>query len=365
MTLAIGWLLLGLGIAVAVGAVALVRWLLTRMWNRRWPIAGPLVQRCTMPAYVAAVISVCNLGLPPLLPEGLHGIAQRVLAMAMIGGLTWLLVAVAYALTDQLLQHITNGDAAATRRARRLETQVKLLRRVTTVGIVILAVAAMLFTFPSVQTLGAGLLASAGLIGIVAGVAAQSTLGNLFAGLQLAFSDAMRLGDTVVVNGELGTVEELSLTNVVLRIWDERRMVLPVSYFTTTPFENWTKHGTQLTGTVFLRVDWEAPVREIRGAVGEFVEQHPLWDGRNWSLVVTDVLDNGMVELRVLVTAADSDAAWDLRCAVREFLIDHLREQHPESLPRNRTEFELTNLELEQGGAGEDVRRPGHDAARG
>lgn len=168
----------------------------------------------------------------------------------------------------------------------------------------------------------------------------------MFAGLQLAFSDSLRINDVVVVEGEWGRVEELTLTNVTVRIWDERRLIFPVSYFTTQPFENWTKHGSNITGVVVFRVDWEVPVDQLRAEVESFVTKHPDWDGRSWSLDVTDILDSGLVELRATVSAADSSARWTLMVQLREHMLTYIRENFPEALPRNRTQF--TGMDSEE-----------------
>ncbi|MFC7330555.1 mechanosensitive ion channel family protein [Marinactinospora rubrisoli] len=335
------WVAIGVSVAISVLLVTVMHWLLTHQLSKVWQLAEPLVQRCRFSAYAAGAVIGANLALPARDEVGraVYSIIQHAMQIAMIGTIVWLAVTVAYAVTDAVLIRLAVKSADADRRSRRLQTQVKLLRRVVSTVIGFLAVAAVLFTFDAVRALGAGLIASAGLISVVAGIAAQSTLGNLFAGLQLAFSDSLRINDIVVFNGEWGRVEELSLTNVTLRLWDERRLVLPVSHFTNNPFENWTKQGTSITGAVMLRVDWEVPIDKLRAEVGQFVGDHPLWDGRRWSLQATDVLENGLIELRAVVTTADSDARWDLCCDLREHLVDYIRRNFPESLPRNRTEF--------------------------
>ncbi|RAY14159.1 hypothetical protein DPM19_16395 [Actinomadura craniellae] len=213
-----------------------------------------------------------------------------------------------------------------------------LLRRVSSAAVVLLAIGTALFTFPEVRALGAGVLASAGVAGLVVGLAAQPVLSNVFAGLQLAFSDAIRLDDVVVIEDEWGRIEELTLSYVVVRTWDERRLILPVSYFADKPFENWTRHGSRVIGSVLIHVDWSVPVDELRTELYRTLREHPLWDQRDWVLQVTDVLPNGLVQLRALMSAADSASAWDLRCDVRERLVTHIREHHPEALPRLRAE---------------------------
>jgi small-conductance mechanosensitive channel len=177
------------------------------------------------------------------------------------------------------------------------------------------------------------MLASAGIIGIVAGIAAQSTLGNLFAGFQIAFGDMVRIGDTVVVDGEWGVVEEVTLTFLAVRTWDERRITMPVSYFTSKPFENWSRGGAQMTGTVFFHLDHLAPVPAMRDKLKEILAECPAWDGRDWSLAVTDTTPS-TIQVRAVVTAKDADDVWTVRCTVREQLIAWLAEEYPHALPR-------------------------------
>ncbi|CAM3646764.1 mechanosensitive ion channel family protein [Nocardiopsis rhodophaea] len=336
------WTVIGVSVAISVLLVTVVHWLLTHQLSKVWQVAPPLVRRCRYSAYAAAVVVGVNIARPDkteMKDTALYPVIQHVLTIAMIITLTWLAITVAYAITDSVLERLSTSNGDADRRARRLQTQVRLLRRIVATVIAVIATAAVLFTFDSVKLLGAGLLTSAGLIGIVAGVAAQSTLGNLFAGLQLAFSDSLRINDIVVFEGNWGRIEELSLTNVTVRLWDERRLVVPVSHFTGHAFENWTKESTSITGWVMLRVDWSIPIERLREEVGDFVTSHPLWDGRRWSLQATDILEGGLVELRAVATTADSDARWDLCCDLREHLIAFITTNYPDSLPRRRTEF--------------------------
>jgi hypothetical protein len=192
-------------------------------------------------------------------------------------------------------------------------------------------------TFPSVRGIGTSLLASAGVIGVVAALAAQSVLGNVFAGIQLAFSDAVRLDEVVVVDGEWGRIEELTLSYVAVHVWDDRRLILPTSYFTTTPFQNWTRTRAAVLGTAEFDVDWAVPVQGMREELRRVVEATGLWDGRVCVLQVTDAT-GGMVRVRALVSAADAPSLWDLRCLVRERLVEWIREQRPTALPRLRAE---------------------------
>ncbi|HSY17060.1 MAG TPA: mechanosensitive ion channel domain-containing protein, partial [Candidatus Acidoferrales bacterium] len=199
----------------------------------------------------------------------------------------------------------------------------------------LLAVASVLMLFDEVRRLGTSLIASAGVIGVIIGFAAQKTIANLFAGFQLAMAQPIRLDDVVVVEGEWGRIEEITLTYVVIRIWDDRRLVVPLSYFIEKPFQNWTRVSADLLGSVLVWVDYSLPLAETRQAVKAILENHPLWDKRFWNLQVTDATEHTM-QIRVLATAADSTKAWDLRCDIREQLIGFIQKNHPESLPRRR-----------------------------
>lgn len=217
------------------------------------------------------------------------------------------------------------------RRERRIRTQTILIRRILNAVIVVVAIAVVLLGVPEVRSLGAGLLASAGVISVIAGLAVQSTLTNVFAGFQLAFTDAIRVGDVVDMEGVFGTVEEITLSNVVLKLWDGRRMVYPSSHFTTQPFENWTRVGTEVSGVVELDVDWRVPMPALRERLTQLLDSTDLWDGRESSMQVTDAI-GGTVRIRAVVSARNSGDLWDLRCLVREDLVTFLRSEHPEAI---------------------------------
>ncbi|WP_406836890.1 mechanosensitive ion channel family protein [Streptomyces sp. AHU1] len=259
----------------------------------------------------------------------------RTLTLILIGAAAWLVVGIATAVVETSYNRYAHAHRDPAR-IRRVRTQVTLIQRVVTAVVGVVAAAAMLLTFPAMRAAGASLLASAGILGIVAGVAAQSTLSNLFAGLQIAFGDMVRLGDTVVVDGEWGTVEEITLTFLTVRTWDERRITMPVSYFTSKPFENWSRGTPQMTGIVFLHLDHTAPVEAMRGKLRDILRECPAWDGRDYGLAVTDSTPNTM-QVRALVTAKDADDIWTVRVTVREQMIRWLAEQHPYALPRVNT----------------------------
>lgn len=259
----------------------------------------------------------------------------RVLTLILIGAAAWLAVRIAAAVVETTYTRYSRAQRDAAR-VRRVRTQVTLITRVVTAVVAVVAVAAMLLTFPAMRAAGASLLASAGILGIVAGVAAQSTLSNMFAGFQIAFGDMVRLGDTVVVDGEWGTVEEITLTFLTVRTWDERRITMPVSYFTSKPFENWSRGGAQMTGIVYWHLDHSAPMELMRGQLRDILRDCPAWDGRACDLTVTDSTPN-TIQVRALVTAKDADDIWTVRVTVRERMIQWLGEHHPHALPRVNT----------------------------
>ncbi|WP_084958115.1 mechanosensitive ion channel family protein [Thermoactinospora rubra] len=345
MSASLNWLTLLVALVGAVVAVELLRRWLVRA-ARRWPAAGPFLRRCIWPGFTVAVLVAANTVYTPSMmgygPEErqVGDLVDRALGLLTVVGVTWLVIQASYAVTDVVLERLEQVEGDRDRRARRIRTQIALVRRVAAAVVVVIALGAILFSFPQVRALGTGLLASAGIAGAIVGIAAQSTIGNMLAGLQLAFSDALRLDDVVVVNNEWGRIEELTLTYVVVRSWDERRLVFPVSYFTQNPFENWTRHGSRVIGHVYLRMDWAVPVRELRDELHAFIKDHPLWDQKDWTLQVTDILPNGLVELRALMSAADSASVWDLKCDVREHLVEYVRTRRPDALPRFRVDLD-------------------------
>ncbi|MET9500190.1 mechanosensitive ion channel domain-containing protein [Streptomyces sp. NPDC006622] len=267
--------------------------------------------------------------------EGHRVGVARTLTLVLIGAAAWLAVRIAAAVVETSYSRYArvHHDAA---RVRRVRTQVSLITRAVAAVVGVVAVAAMLLTFPAFRAAGASLLASAGIIGIVAGVAAQSTLSNMFAGFQIAFGDMVRIGDTVVVDGEWGTVEEITLTFLTVRTWDERRITMPVSYFTSKPFENWSRGTPQMTGIVYWHVDHSAPLDAMREKLRDILRECPAWDGRAYGLDVTDTTPTTM-QVRALVTAKDADDIWTARVTVREQMLRWLSERHPYALPRVNT----------------------------
>lgn len=223
--------------------------------------------------------------------------------------------------------------------ARRIHTQTRVLSRIAMSLVILIGASMVLMTFPGARQVGASLLASAGVVGLIAGFAAKPVFSNMIAGLQLALTQPIRLDDVLIVEGEWGRVEEITGTYVVLRIWDERRLIIPLQYFIEKPFQNWTRSSAQLMGSVFFHVDYGMPLAPLRKELERIVHAAPQWDRRFFNLVVTDATERTM-QLRVLCTAASSGLAWDLRCVVREGLIDFMQREYPQFLPRLRIEGE-------------------------
>ncbi|BEP60896.1 mechanosensitive ion channel [Variovorax sp. V213] len=283
-------------------------------------------------------------------PEDLRfvGSVRHFNGLLLIAATTWLAARAISGFADGVLaQH--PYDVEDNLQARRVLTQTRVLAR-TAISVVLVAGGAMmLMTFPGARQVGASLLASAGVIGIVAGLAAKPVFSNLIAGLQIALAQPIRIDDVLVVEGEWGRVEEITGTFVVLKIWDERRLILPLTYFIEKPFQNWTRHSAQLLGAVFIHVDYGMPLPPLREEVERIVKAAPEWDGRFFNMRVTDATERTM-QIRVLCTAATSSLAFDLRCSVREGLIDFMQREYPQFLPKMRIESEgMQEKQLHQG----------------
>lgn len=268
-----------------------------------------------------------------------YGVADHALLILLIVSLGWFFYA-AMGILHDLTQERIKRDS---RDAQRLQTQAQVLQRVLQATVVVGTIVSVLLTFPGARAPLASLLGAAGVLSVVTGLAAQSTLGNMFAGIQLAFTDAIRVGDTVTVqvgsSEEIGTVEELTLTYVVVRIWNKRRILLPSGYFTTKPFENWTRRGTDQIGKVEFQLDWPVPVDEVRRKAHSILEGSPLWDRETWNVQVTEIGPEALT-LRVVASAATAGDRWDLECELREQLAAWVSETMPWAIPHLRAELE-------------------------
>jgi len=229
-------------------------------------------------------------------------------------------------------------------RARKIRTQIMYVRKVAIVILVTLCLSLILISFPGVRKFGTTILAGAGVAGIIIGFALQKSLVNLFAGIQIAFTQPIKIDDAVVVEKEWGWIEEINLTYVVVRLWDLRRLVLPITYFTENPFQNWTRNNAQILGSVFLYLDYSMPLEPLRQHFEKVLSETRLWDRETQVLQVTDTTEKTMT-IRLLMTAQNSPTAWDLRCYVREKMIEFIQQNYPQSLPHVRAT--LTNCEPE------------------
>lgn len=333
-------------IALALAGVVLLTalWhLVTKALGRRARSLAELGSR-TRPALltlltVAAVWIACASTLPAR--QSWWPALDRTMLIAVILTGTWLVSSIVSFGFEQLARREEEVPGAEGRRRR---TQLAVIHRLAVVIVVVLGIGLALFTFPQMRVIGTSLLASAGIASIVAGLAAQSILGNLIAGVQLAFTDAVRVGDVVVVEGEWGRIGEINLSYVVVYIWDERRLVLPCSYFTSRPFETWTRHGDEVIGVVLMDLDWRVPVDAVRAKFFEVIEQHEAWDRRSAGVVVTGS-EGGLVTVRFTMSSKDSGDQWVLRCHVRETMMTWLQQEHPEALPTSRVMLERADVQ--------------------
>jgi small-conductance mechanosensitive channel len=283
----------------------------------------------------------------------------RLLHIGLTACVIWLLVR-AVAAGEQAILRDNPIDVADNLEARRIQTQTRVLSRVLMGAIILVGVSLVLLTFPMVRQIGTALLASAGIIGLVAGIAAKPVFGNLIAGLQIALTQPIRLDDVVIVEGEWGRVEEIGSSYVVVRIWDERRMVVPLTWFIENPFQNWTRRSADLLGTAFLWLDYRAPIAAIRAELERICQSEKLWDGRVCVTQVTETSEHTL-QVRLLVSARNSGDAFDLRCIVRERMLDFLARQYPQALPRTRAELLGDDEALPRARArpGDEARSPG------
>jgi small-conductance mechanosensitive channel len=328
LTAAVSWLLWRIGIIVE--SLLLVR---SRQAGAGWdsvmlPVVGKAARRLLPLIALALGASVL-----PLTP-GLEQAARKVTVVIVIGGAAWVLFQVVDVAVALVLRRypLTASDNL---QARAIHTQVVVLQKVTNTVIGIFTVASMLMVFESARQFGASILASAGIAGIVVGLAAQRSIATLLAGFQIALTQPIRVDDVVIVEGEWGQVEDITLTYVVVRIWDQRRLVVPITFFIEKPFQNWTRESAEILGTVFLHVDYTVPIGALRAELTTILAKSKYWDGRVNVLQVTDAKERTL-EIRALASAANASLAWDLRCEVREKLVDFIQRQHPDSLPRVR-----------------------------
>jgi small-conductance mechanosensitive channel len=333
----IALLIIAVALGVALSLHKTVRKLIRRTLAERYPAAFSMFTRMRNVTQFALLILALSVALPvaPLDPVSATWLA-RLLLVSVIALIGWAALTALQIGADLYLRRF-RLDVEDNLLARKHVTQVRVLLRSADVLVLIITVGAALMTFEPVRQYGVSLFASAGVAGIVAGLAARPVLSNLFAGVQLAMTQPIRLDDAVIVENEWGQVEEITSTYVVLRLWDLRRMIVPLTYFIEKPFQNWTRESSAIIGSVLLYLDYSAPVVDIRKKLFEVLGQCPLWNKQVAHLQVTDARED-TIEVRALVSANSATAAFDLRCQVREKLIDWLQRAHPEALPRRRQE---------------------------
>lgn len=332
------WLALGVACVLAILLGLLLHSLLHRLARR---LASGFVMLSSLVAYARHPMQLL---LPLLLlhlvlsgaPDSLFLInpLRHLLNIALIANLTFLCIRLIKAVAEAVIS-LHPADVADNLRARSVHTQSRVFSRIVMTLVGLIGIASILMTFPGVRQLGASLLASAGVAGLVAGIAARPVLGNLIAGLQIALTQPIRIDDVLIVKGEWGRVEEITGSYVVVRIWDDRRLIVPLEWFIQNPFENWTRSTSEITGSVFLWVDYAMPLAPLREELERVCHAAPEWDGRFCGLQVTDTSERAM-QVRILVSAGDAGKAWDLRCRVREALIYFIQRQHADYLPRLR-----------------------------
>ena len=309
--------------------------------TRQLPISSVVAERIWRPARLALPVLALQ-GIWHAAPDTFPLIAplRHANGLLLLASLTWLAQRAAGGLAQGIIKKYPL-DVEDNLQARRVHTQTRLISRTVSFMILVAGMSLMLMTFPGARQVGTSLLASAGVIGIIAGIAARPVFSNLIAGLQLALSQPLRIDDVLIIEGEWGHVEEITGTYVVLRIWDQRRLIIPLQWFIEKPFQNWTRSSSQLIGTVFLWVDYRMPLAPLREAAQHACEAASEWDGRLCQLQVVEAAADA-VQLRLLVTSQNASLNWDLRCKVREALVDFMQREYPQFLPLARSELTLS-----------------------
>jgi small-conductance mechanosensitive channel len=334
------WLMIGLaGLAGLIISFIVVRIIRLRELRKRWKALDTLSENLTgVLHFFVPIVFITVVTKYFTTTNGTFLWTYGISKALMIAITTWLLVRIVM-IIEMILINELDFQNPDNHQARRLFTKIKFIKRIIVIMITLMGVSILLLSFESVRQYGVGILTSAGIASVIIGFAAQKSLGNLLAGIQIAFTQPIKIDDVVIVEGEWGRIEEINLTYVVVNIWDLRRLVLPITYFVEKPFQNWTRNESNLIGSAFFRLNYRAPVSELRKKLEEILQNTPLWDGNSWALQVTDTEGQYMV-VRAIMSARSSSQAFDLRCLVREELIAFIREHYPEALPGFRVEYE-------------------------
>ena len=309
----------------------------TRRMNLRLPLRGALLRRIRGPLRLL-VPTLSLFAVLPAVRDGLGNAAPWIVGgmqVLFVAAVTWLVVALLLATEEAISEHYAT-DAPDNLKARKIVTQTRILRRILSMTVVVIALAIVLLQYEPFRELGAGILASAGVFGIIFGIAAQRTLGNIVAGIQIAFTQPIRVDDVVIVEDEFGWIVEITLTYVVVRVGDRRRILMPITHFVEQPFQNWTRNSSDLIGSVFLYVDHTTPIDDVRAELERITSESEYWDGEVCNLHVTNTSERA-IEVRCTASAKSAPDLWELRCAIREQLVAFLQDEHPESLPTIRT----------------------------
>ncbi len=327
---------LAIGLAVRQVLLLTARRVRARAQGRVWAL---VIATVAVPAAVALPLLFLSMAVAttPLPPPWIDRI-QHFVGVAGLACITWAFVRAVGAVEQRIVDR-NPVDVADNLHARRVQTQTRVIGRAIQIGFVLIGLALILMTFPTIRQVGAALLASAGLVGVVAGFAAKPVFGNLIAGLQIAITQPIRLDDVVIVDGEWGRVEEITSAYVVVAIWDQRRLVVPLQWFIENPFQNWTRRSAEILGPVFLWLDHGTPLQPVRDELRRICESDKRWDGRVCVVHVEDLSAEAM-KVRLLVSARNSGDDYDLRAAVREGMMDFLRRTHPQALARTRSTVE-------------------------
>jgi len=300
--------------------------------KKDWPVVRAIHQNQTNVLYFFIPLLLITLTTKAyVLSHPRYEFTHAVSKIALIAVSTWLMTRVVVIIEKILIDKL-DFDQPDNNEARKLFTKIKFVKRIFIILIIVIGVSILLLSFDSVRQYGVGILTSAGIFSVIIGFAAQKSLGNLLAGIQIAFTQPIKIDDVVIVEGEWGRIEEINLTYVVVNIWDLRRLVLPITYFIDKPFQNWTRNDSSLIGTAFFNLSYQTPVEKLREKLHEILLNTPLWDGKSWALQVTDTQAQFVV-VRALMSARNSSQTFDLRCIVREKMIEFIREEYPESLP--------------------------------
>ena len=335
-------------IVIVVGVVIIyfaIRWLSKYLKVLKEKLVRKrIVRRAVIPSLLFVALISLKLNLPLVISDvGLLANASHFITILLIVTGTWVAINIT-AITRIIILSNYDVQQKNNLHARKMHTQLRIIERIIVFTIIFFAIASILMTFDSIRRIGISLFASAGVAGLILGLAAQKVIGGMLAGIQLAITQPIRIDDVVIVEKEWGWIEEITLTYVVIRLWDKRRLVVPSTYFIEKPFENWTRTSAQILGTVFIYTDYTMPIEPLRGVFEEILKQSGIWDGNVANVQVTNSTNHSL-ELRFLMSAVDSPTLWDLRVYAREKMVEFMQQNYPEKLPRARVMIDKDEMD--------------------